>query len=68
MRTLTLEQVREAGRRAGRSTESTHFEGYAFRDGRVYRVGWQGQTLTLKGNPPLTGWHHLPGCDCPYCS
>ena len=60
---LTLEQVREAGRPARNETDGAWWR-ISFKGGteRVDSGGWR------IGAIPRTGWHHLPGCDCRFCS
>ncbi len=67
-RTLTLEQVKKAGRFAW------HDGGYLWVPGSgfavvvaelpmsVTAVDW-----TWKQVPFADGWHHLPGCTCEFC-
>lgn len=65
---LTLDQVRETGRFASRLTMHGTFK---FDTGAVY---YESVVVNDVGLPtpypiaaPVDGWHHLPGCDCPYC-
>jgi hypothetical protein len=70
-RPLTLEQVREAERFAWHGSTidpDGHFDGDLWADGRYVRVDTD-QVHVGIGSPTFTtGWHHLPGCDCEFCS
>jgi hypothetical protein len=59
-KTLTLEQVRKAGRFAW------HEGGYETVDGSTVRKRGilYGAGVAL---PPKDGWHHLRHCDCEFC-
>lgn len=69
MKTLTLDQVREAGRSASHDCESPLFTHYFWSTETrlVFGVAFNG-LRTLVRYPPKKRWHHQPGCDCEFCS
>ena len=74
METLTLDQVREAGRFAyahrPRRTFHCQQDGSASYFGFSH-MGWYEANMTpnaVDAFLPPTGWVHVPGCDCPYCT
>lgn len=71
MGSLTLEQVRKAGQFAFRVNRSRS-EAMVYRPlaGVATVIANNGLThspTATQMRPPQKGWHHIPGCDCPYC-
>ena len=64
---LTLDQVREAGRFAFREY-GIFVPGSGFYcAGGSYDGDLTPENVYPDDRPWADGWHHLPGCDCPYC-
>lgn len=75
MKTLTLEQVKKAGRFAaiGWGDSSPCFsqaDAWWFtEEGTIFSEAWSpGSTKEVPfESAPTSGWHHLDGCDCEFC-
>ena len=74
--TLTLEQVREAGRFAYHVEDDGVglFDGYIWADGRLCWCSEEYGEFEVITRPdrevddPRDGWRHLPGCECRFCA
>ena len=73
IKTLTLDQVKAAGRFAWLPNSSWLWIPSVgvvmmdFCEAWLNKVAWFGGAEVIDNPHPHTGWRHLPGCDCEFC-
>lgn len=73
MRDLSLAQVREAGRFAWRDgfllppLLLLFVPGDGLVSAEAVGTDFVVASIIATHHTPAEGWHHIPGCDCPYC-
>jgi hypothetical protein len=72
MKSLTLDQVKQAGRFAWRVTATQRemqvfWPRSDFLGPHVTAMDGESPYVFRQLAPTQTGWHHLPGCDCEFC-